>query len=510
MAKQNRSLFVPALPPSSPNLSTTSFTYRNNPINNIKQLDRVIEKIAPGYKQDAINHGIKVAKGIGGKMGKGGKNNGNGNTIRMQHNATVPNPDGPMGGAFVVFESKNNSPGGNTSYALSPAPNPKMLKFKSGIKPNTFVNDYMVPMEGQCAPMHMSGITLRIPTVTTNPLYTYFINTVCFDIQTHAQSFVGFSVDIQSTLTTANLLGAFNAAINALQIYFYYSSILSYESDSRNKNAGMINLRQQISSSMLSDLAQLGKRLEDTPLPPRLVEWVRYMMGNYYSSDCQGSPLIKLCPTTDAVVSPASTILISSALNTLTTATNTRVFSLLRRCMPHWRVKTLFDVPTTPIYDKNFMTIFANLPVHGYAPTIQRSNSVTDLITSIPYNSFHNNLDGLAFAMGSVYYSTISDYISLYTPSAVDSSVLKENRVSYYVYGGITAWHPQYATPFLTYARPETAFFYGSSSWNVHLSGSDRCQNVTGNALLSNQQSALDFLFHTDRATTKRAVYQYS
>lgn len=416
------------------------------------------------------------------------------------------NTDGAQN-AIIPFRGVSN-----TSYALSSAPDPKPISLNSNIKPNTFVNDYMTPVEGGCSPLHITNVTLNIPTQTNNPLTTYFTSNICFDIQTRAQELVGFSVDITNTLSNTNLVAAFQAAIDALQCYFYYSSVLSYESDSRNKNSGMTALRGLVDATTLSDVRQLGKRLEDTPIPPRVVEWVRYMSGNFLSGNTQGSPLLKIVPGPSYYTgNRPATSYAAQALATLSLPTNTAVYALLRRCIPAWRIGKLYDVPVRPTYDKNFLSIFANLPAMNRSTGANVStNSVSNATSTVPYCAFSNRLDGLAFAMSSINDTVAGATYPGITRAGLVSTAFPDNRFSYYSVSGVIGFYPVQVYSFLALSRNETTVCIGSTNYTPHQIASDKCQNVTGQSVTQSGQSTLDFLFDTSKVKTKKRGMQYS
>lgn len=386
----------------------------------------------------------------------------------------------------------------NSSYGLSKAPNPKPVALNSGIAPNCYANDYMTPTLGVCSPMHINCGTLAIPTSTGNSVSTYFLNTVAFDIQTRAQTNVNFALDL-TKLSTANIVGGLNAAIYGLQTYFYYTSILSYESDPRNKNAAMIALRAGLTPQIIADVYQLGRRLEDTPIPPRVVEWVRYMSMNFLSGNSQGSPLLKLVPyprmLDNSLNYPQDSLSLLGNYN--------ETYALIRRAIPQWTVKKLYDVPTTPVFDKNFLTIFANLPsliyngtVENYVPAV--AGAVVSTITSTPiaYNSYSNKLDGLAYAMGGI----CGSQNGVWYPGLVTAqSFANGSRLSWYTNGTTASWTTPSASTFVNYARQETINTpTQTTTSSQHLFGAERCLGVTGDAMMQSARNALDFLFNID------------
>lgn len=403
------------------------------------------------------------------------------------------------GGAFnpTVKDSERNVM--NSSYGLSKAPNPKPVNLNSGIAPNTSSKDQMISITDLCSPLHVTAVGLSIG---CDSLVNYFKSTIAFDIQTRAQANVNFNLNLSTQFTSTQIYTAYNVAINALQVYYYYTSILSYESNTKNKNDGMTNLRNKITAQQIVDITLLGRRLEDTPIPPRLVEWVRYMNMNFLSGDSQGAAIIKTVFDVNALDTYPATTYAATALANLTTDANSTVFSLVRRAIPQWRVGTLYDVPTVPVYDRNFLTIFANLPTAstttGGALTFSRTTASRD--TVISYNSFNNRLDGVAFAMGGIFDSVLGGNVPGMTNYSL-SGTTKFSQRSWYDVGGGAAWQNTIGSPFLLASRQES---YSRATRDTaveltpHLYGADKCQNVTANAMLQTATNVLDFLFNVD------------
>lgn len=480
----------------------------------LQKLDNVIGNINPNYKtmaaQAAVGYITDRMQSRNPGYDQYSPSNRSPNRNPQQPSKPSNQPGSGKGGSLVFQGNKSNP--SNVSYALSKAPNPKEISLNSGVRPNTFVNDYMTPVTGSCSPLHMIGGAIQLPTSGTNPISSYIDNTVIFDIQTRAQSNVNFALDTTSAFSASNIHFALNAVVQALQTYFYYSSILSYESDPRNKNAGMIYLRSLITPQILSDVTQLGRRLEDTPCPPRIVEWARYMSGNFLSSNTQCAPIIKVFPVNSCIDGTyTGTSTAATSLAALTTTSNNTVFTLMRRAIPQWRIGTLYDCPTTPTYDPNFKTIFANKLNNYYtAGASTLTHTVADLYTSYPYNSYINKLDGMAFAMTSLYVSSVSNTIpNLFSTTTVNATYT-DNRVSYYVTGGVPGFVNSSSDSFVALSRQETATNLSGVIYTPHLFGSAKCQNVTASALLQSAQNTIDFLFDVNSIPIKGAMKDFS
>jgi hypothetical protein len=467
----------------------------------VAAIDSFIDSIRPGYKQEFINYGAD-------KVQQYFQDNGPKFITKLPIKVDFPN--GPF---TVAFPEIGKSGSQNESYALSKAPNPRPVRLNSTVHPNTYSNDYMLATENACSPLHISGVTLQIPSSATNPISDYFKNTICFDIQTRAQANIAFDLDIANQFSSTQLLTAFNAGIYALQVYYYYSSILSYESDPRNKNEGMIALRNGITAQQISDLSQLGRRLEDTPMPPRVVNWVKYMNMNFLSGDNQGSPIIKTTHNPRAIASTSiQTTNIASALAGIAGTANNTVFTLLRKAIPQWRIGVLYDVSPVPVYDPQFCTIFANLP-SGFKPGASDivSKSVGNSVTAtVGYNTYSNKLDGVAYAMCSVHNGT--EWLPGLTSLGFGlGSFVPDSRLSYYRVAGVPGFIGATTNAFLRLSRNETSSFDASNvETQVHLSAAEKCQNVCSASLSQTAQNTLDFLFDINTIPVRGQLSSFS
>jgi hypothetical protein len=417
------------------------------------------------------------------------------------------------GFAKQTYESVGASAPG---YSLSKAPTPVPISLSSGIRPNTYVNDYMSPVEDNCSPLHFSTGIVRIPSTSAYALYEYYSNVIAFDIQSKAQGNVSFSLDILNNFTADNILSAMNSVLYALQIYYYYASIIGYHSNPKNKNLGMLSIRQRISAQELEWLSILGRRLMDTPVPPRFLDFVRYLSGTFSTSSNPGSPLIKIAPINPNENMTYKNGELSNALSALSTPTHMEIFSLLRRAVPHWVPSSLPDVPMIPVYDDNFSTIFANLPLGIFNPKDKdvhhypHVNGAGDEF-SVPYNSYSNNLDGLAFALMGISLNKEDDsFPGLFTPvvNPNDVKAFGSTRASYYEVAGNKRFCTPSAIDYLARARAETFAFKGDGSATIypgtHLFGADKCLGVDIQAVRLTAQRSLDWLMSLD--TINRGV----
>lgn len=487
----NRKLFISSLPITAAQISNKQ---------GVKpMLGQVItgataayQSASPELKSHINQQAANVAGKVVDKVKRSGNRRGNPNN----------NDSRPM--AYTT------SPG----YALSEAPEPRPISLNTGIRANTYVESKMDAVYHACSPLHLTGCYFQIPTNPTSKLYDYFIHNIAFDLQSKSQVNVSYNINIQTDFSATNILNAFNALIRALQVYMYYMSIITYHSNPANNNAGMLNLRESMTAQMLEDLVMLERRLLDTPVPPNLLEFLRYLSGNYFSGNTQGSPIIKLAPTTPSS-SMIDTNQIAASLVALDSLANNTVFSVMRKATPHWIPRVIYDVPTEPFYDENFKTIWANLPFTSYmGTTMTYGPVVSDSSATVQFNSFSNRLDGAAFCLAGMYNTSTNLYEPGFLTSTITTATSSagNNRRSYYANSsGLKAFYISDMDQYLTRARPETYKITddGIGIINVHLAGAELCQNVNSNSTTETAKNVMEYLMSFDTIKVDARNYHH-
>lgn len=458
-------------------------------------------KVVTVFQPDTTQVGQKKFRNIGSTM----------NAVDMAIKATKIYNNAPPGikesinktaeKQFSRFANPSGKGKSNHSsgYALTDSPNPMNIKLDTGVVPNTYVSDQMDAVYQQCSPLHMTCGLFVIPQSAASKLYTFLIDQV-FHLQTKAQSNVGFALNVATDFSTANILSAMNSLCSALQIYFYFRSIISYFDNPTNNNRGMIFLRRNLTPQLIEDLTLLERRLLDTPIPPNLLEYMRYLSGNFYSGNTAGAPLIKICPV-GPNISGIDTTSVSAALANISTTANNLVFTLMRRAIPQWLPKSLYDVPPEPFYDDNFKSIFANLPAQSYynATTNYIPTVATDS-TTIQYNSFTEVLDGGAYCLTAFNVSGTGGWQpGLFQPLGIATSRATSSRISYYVDSANlnAGFYGSDQDPYLTRSRAETYMVNdaGNALYGVHLPGAQICQIVSNNTVRETSINIIEYLF---------------
>lgn len=396
-----------------------------------------------------------------------------------------------------VFKSGGSGDTPNSSgYSLTHAPNPKSVQLDTGVKPNTYTSDYLDPVENVCAPLHVTHAKFLFPQNAGTRLYNYLATHSAFDIQIQAQINVTYNIDL-TAFSASNILGTLNNVATALQVYFYYRSIVSYHSNPTNKNAGMIYLRSIMTPNTIELLTQLGRILADTPCPPKMLELIRYLSGNFLSGQTAESPMLIISPLTPTETG-SDDAAISAALAGLDTANTRLVLTVLRKAIPHWSPKVLYDVDSIPMFDRNFLTIFQNLPFTYFrTATYTRVPTIATDTLPIKYNTYTSELDGAAFALVGAYSSTQTLWLpSLMTPTGSSGAITGNSRTSYYTVGGVTKFWPSDLDNYLSRSRNSTyqindAF---TTILTPHTLGTNMCQNVTVDAIRETCNDLVDYL----------------
>ena len=234
------------------------------------------------------------------------------------------------------------------------------------------------------------------------------------------QSKIVWTNQIADVITNAKIVKYFNYLITALYIYFFYTSVIAYTDDPRNRNAGLYALRDQFTASDYVELSMLKLNIQQSLIPPFIMRMCHYFSGNFKQSMDPGAPLIKLVPwklgptTTKMMSGLAPTITFPgtggthSALqyaNKLMRDNVVRdITAVLARSYPSWMGQDPMGYESLPEYDSDFVTFFNNASYttmssgHSieYLPEVSNANDV------IAFNVYSDAPDGWISSMISI------------------------------------------------------------------------------------------------------------
>lgn len=392
-----------------------------------------------------------------------------------------------------------NYRGGEARISFNPSP--VRMDIDTGIKPDTYVSDWNSGA-ATWSPLHLTCALMQIPD-SGDKVSSFFDKIITFILANSIQGSVPFLADPTGTiLTKSNLRTCLNLVMEALQIYYFYNSILTYTESPANRNDGMFYLRSKITQTDLNNLLSLKRILQGTPIPPNLNDicfWLNQTFSQ--SEDTPNSALIKVSPvgvTSDTIIPDSSRL--SVLITDLSSATNRSTFTLISRACPTWMYSEIPDVCEVPVYDPNFKTMWSNLPSMTYnMSTYYYRPSVTSNDGVIQYTTCTNNLDGGVFALTGAYNSVDSKwYPSLMTPlpTTKTSDGYISNRWSYYSSSLINPYQAS-GGPGLAISRGETVTL-NSNITGIAFStlphGNQLCEGVSVNTITQSAYQMLEWM----------------
>lgn len=292
---------------------------------------------------------------------------------------------------------------------------------------------------------------------------------------TKLQSKLVWTNQIRDIITNANIVKYYNYLITALYIYYFYTSVIAYTSDSRNRNAGLYQIRQAMTASDLVELSLLKLNIEQSLIPPFIMKMCHYFSGNFKQSMDPGSPIIKLLPWVMAKassgnqmsgVAPSVTFPDSNSYSMLEYAnklmrenTVRDITAVLARSYPSWMGNEPLGYESLPEFDSDFITMFNNMQYttmsSGHAeedlPEVSSANDV------ICFNVYSDAPDGWITSMLSIKDTSTdgkqgpgllnpvlprtdsNDLVSIVSEFGTGR---KSTEFIYSTHGGVTGWWP--------------------------------------------------------------------
>jgi len=237
---------------------------------------------------------------------------------------------------------------------------------------------------------------------------------------TKLQSKLVWTNQIRDIITNSNVVKYFNYLITSLYIYFFYTSVIAYTSDSRNRNAGLYQIRQAMTASDFVELSLLKLNLEQSLIPPFIMKMCHYFSGNFKQSMDPGSPLIKLFPwemvkigdtNQFSGVAPQLTFpdgnsysMLEYGNRLMRDSTVRDITAVLARSYPTWMGQEPLGYESLPEHDPDFTTMFNNMTYttmsSGHA--VEHLPEVASADDIICFNTYSDAPDGWITAMLSI------------------------------------------------------------------------------------------------------------
>lgn len=354
------------------------------------------ESIAPALRASLIEEGFKVGANISPEA------------IRITLGDKFNSSSGSSGGGNSPSSTESNS--GNSNNLLgSFQTNSVNIDLNTNINSRVYCDPYNYPINGRTSYLHLTNSRLSfkdasdyIKQFTSQVLIPY--------LQNKAQLSVNFMINV-STISYENVRDYLDLVAEALQVYYFYTSVVSYTSIPNNPDRGMFALRAMISADDLDYLSQLRMLLRALPIPPNLNKMCFFLMQTF----CDGPSsqgLVKFMPIpfnanyqTNTVTGFGGTnsSVLTSLITRISNANTSGIVPLLTRILPTWVSEDIMDPAPVPVYSADFLTVWGNAPyclvgngVVLYGPLVDNAN---EMLTS--YNSFSPNPDGFVIGLGS-------------------------------------------------------------------------------------------------------------
>jgi len=222
--------------------------------------------------------------------------------------------------------------------------------------------------------MHIVGARFALQVSEPDDvIYKWFNEVIAPDFQNLASLSVNYGLNAETVFSTDNLITYINTVAYALQVYYFYVSILSYESNiPHNKNAGMRWLRSKITQDNIYELEALSRTLRSLPIPPRLNDVCFFLQQPFKNSDCAFSSICKFMPfgfdssTGNFPVGfgtyDSNTSIIQNCVDNLNTTALNTLSTKLANIVPDWLDMTMYSPGPLPVFNLTLCDIWANAP----------------------------------------------------------------------------------------------------------------------------------------------------
>lgn len=409
----------------------------------------------------------------------------------------------------VNFEGGGGAPGsgGRGDKPIGPntlsfKTNPVKVDFKTDIVTNAYPMTFHEPSNIN-SPLHITGACVLLP--NTTDMDNYFERKIFNDFSIAIQGAISFS--LPSFFTPVALKEYFNNVLEALQVYYFYDSVVNFTANYQNTNAGMLNIKDNLSANELNGLTNLKYMLSGFPIPPNMLSLCYFLNQTYSTGVNRGSSLIKFSPVPWAFDGgsglTSDTQYINYMLDKL--AGSRDMAQIINRACPKWLMANLPGSQDLPSYSEEFMTVFANavFSTTNSAGTITtRNNTVSLPNVDIPYSCFTNELDGALYALTSPYFNEFTPGI-MEPRVATNDDASMHNRWSF-INGSVWAT-PTTANEEFFLARPETSRNISTTALTTNICyGASKLLGVNVNSITQTAYSMVSWLCSSDTIGQQR------
>lgn len=219
---------------------------------------------------------------------------------------------------------------------------------------------------------------------------------------------------VAESFTASRILNMFNTFCQVLATYYFWSSVIAYTDDKRNRNEGMLYLRETLAPEEYLALYTLRRAIESSVIPPFLHTFMHKQMANYKQSHLPGSPLMKIMPFafassqtnvfTAIAVDADGNRPVTYAIKLLQDNSIRELQDVMARAFPSWCNADCLDYVSNPYVDPDFTTMFVNMMYVGTrlvnnTPSLATVPFILNSDAAIVYNLHNDAPDGFIMAM---------------------------------------------------------------------------------------------------------------
>lgn len=403
---------------------------------------------------------------------------------------------------------------GHNTSSLNLNPKPIEISLDTGID-NTAYGQYFIDSSADFAPLHLTQARVSPNALNSNSkLSGFFNNVISIIFQNAAQANISFNVNAASTFSVEYLVLYLETISNALQIYYFYSSLITYEDTGIGRNEGMLKLRSMISNDDVDLLYQMGRLLRQYPIPPNLRELLFYLNQTYSQSSVPGSPLIKMMPIKFATTidvnnkfSAFDSTNISLSFAAMQNTNFRTVGSMLARIAESW-IDPVLTVPSgNVVHDPQFTTFFCNMPnaSHDTTGAPRKTPSASGPDNNITFGTHVNKYDGALYALTNIYDTSTGAWTSNILDTSLRSGYATTrlaNRISFFSGLSGTGFYPITMDANITYTRNETYTYISAAPVPFVTSGAQSAKGVNINSISETSYKLYEWLLNLDSLKT--------
>lgn len=334
--------------------------------------------------------------------------------FKVNKSTKRPNPPTPPGTPKVY----DLSGGERATNVQAAGANPLNINFRTDIKVRTFGD---IDLDGN-KDFYKTPIVLSRQLLDFSELYkqdvqgddlvynedsvlAQYVQSVLNKLNSIAQQRVNFA----TSFNYREIANWFSTICNALNVYYGIYSIIQFEQDYNNKNAGMQYIRRNMSAEDFNVLDIFCHDLASTPMPPRFIELFYMMNANYRFEELPKTPIIKFtCADINSL--DLLDFKVQDQIKALNDNDFRETCRKIIRTIPNWIGNELPMYGPETYHSRNFNTIFINSGHvvkcnnnnYGYSPTFnsgEQGYRTADWF----YLSNVNDLDGLTTTLFSAW-----------------------------------------------------------------------------------------------------------